>query len=115
MGWNDVLLNENFRSLGPEGQREKADLYFDKRIEPLSSYKAADKKKQQEVRVRFLSTIGQEPDEVGGFMAPLRRGMANVSGIQAGMLELMATWAPEGVPLFGREDLEDGADFWRNQ
>lgn len=116
MPWEDIIKNKRFIDATPALQRESADRYFKDKIEPLPKYQGASKADQQRTRINFLATIGQEPDEIGGFFAPLRRGYSRAAaGVTSGMLELMSTWAPEDVPMFGREDLIEAADFWRKR
>lgn len=116
MGWEAIIQNDRFKSATPLIQREKADMYFEDKIEPTNEYQALGKGGRQQTRVNFLSSIGQEPDEIGGFFAPLQRGYSRASSAATvGMLELMANYAPDDFPLFGSEDLLEAADFWRQR
>lgn len=92
--WNSVLADDRFKALAPDEQRKVADTYFKQTVEPDERYRRLGTGEKIKVQQTFLHSIGQEPDTVGGFSAPIRSGIANLSGLISLPLRFVGNYMP---------------------
>lgn len=105
-----IAEDPRLRTWSFEKQSAFADHIYDSEFTEEQTIGYSQEKKDA-ARKFVHDSIIQE--DIGGAIGPIRRGVAQLGAIPAGVFELAATWMPSDLPAVGQEDFEEYAEWTR--